>query len=247
MNIGWPDLGGALLFVLGGLLLLGGLIGFVGWEARRRKSPAVMLEVAAAIARVWVVVTAIAIVVTTWRWLSGGDTWIADLPLALVWPETLPCETSVPPEPTTTALVCAHVGSADATIALLSLGPRLVLALGEILALVVAAVPGIVVIVACRQGLKGVPFARSVSRTMLISAFVVLAAGIGAGIASSTGRAIAATEVLPPPSSGADVTTTGIYYVSVDLWPIAAAVVLAALAAVFRHGERLHHDTEALV
>lgn len=35
--------------------------------------------------------------------------------------------------------------------------------------------------------------------------------------------------------------------IAIDFWPIGAALALAALAAVIRHGERLQRDTEALV
>lgn len=247
MSIGWPDLGGALLWVLGGLLVLGGIIGLLVWSARRRRSASTILDVTGAVARMWVALTGLGIVVTAWRWLSGGDTWLTDVPITLPWPESLPCEQFAPAEQTTTTLVCAHVATADLTIAALDLGTRLLLATSEILALAVVAAPGVVVAVACAQALRGTPFARVVSRTLLVVALVVLVAGMGAELAGSLGRALAATAVLAPSGSDAPVTTTGIYRLSIPLWPIGAALALGALGAVFRHGAQLQHDTERLV
>ena len=248
MSFGWQDLGGALLLIAGGLLVAAGIVGLLAWDARRRRSKNAILDVTAAIARMWLALCIIGAALTIWRWLSGGDTWVADLPVALPWPEPLPCAQAVPPaSPTTTTLVCAHVGTADATIAALGLGTKLLLALGEILAIAVAASPAILLVVVCGQALKGAPFSRTVGRWLLIVAVLVLVAGLGAELATSVGRSIAATDVLPPPGSDAVVTTTGIYRLDVSLWPIGAALALGALGAVFRRGEVLQRETEGLI
>ncbi len=244
MNIGWPDLGGALLGIALGLLVCAGAIALLAWDARRRKSPAVFVEVAAAVGRMWLALVALATVLTVWQGLSGGDTWIKDLPVSLAWPEPLACEQPVPPP--STGLVCAHVDTADVTIAALGLGTRAVLALGDALAMVLLALPAVLLVVVCGQALKGAPFSRTVSRWLFVCAAVVLIAGLGADFAGSVGRALAAGEILPPPGDGA-VTSTGISYVTVPFWPIGAALGLGALAIVFRRGAVLQRETEGLV
>ena len=247
MNIGWPDLGGAMLWIAVGLIVIGGVIALLTWDARRRRSPQPIVDVTAAVARMWVAITAVGLVLTVWKWVSGGATWIPSMPVSLSWPESLPCEQNIPPEVTTTSLVCASVQTADATIAMLGVGTRTLLAIGEILGLVLAAAPAVLLLVVCAQALRGVPFSRTVGRWLIITAVVVLVAGLGAELVTSAGRALAAAEVLPPPESGAAVTTTGIYRLTVPLWPIGAACALAALGAVFRRGAVLQRETEGLV
>lgn len=251
MSIGWPDLGGALLLIAGGLLVVAGLVGLLAWDARRRDRRTAILDVTAAVARVWLMACAIGVVFTIWRWLSGGDTWVPDLPVSLPWPEPLPCEQGIPSQPSDTTLMCAHVGTADATIAELGVGAKLLLELGEILGIVLAASPALLLVVVCAQALKGTPFSRTVGRWMIIVAVLVLVAGLGAELASSIGRSIAAAEVLPPagaePVPEPGVTTTGIYRVEVSLWPVGAALALGALGAVFRRGAVLQRETEGLV
>ena len=246
MSIGWPDLGGALLWIGVGLLVIAVVIALLTWDARRRRSPNPVLDVTAALARMWLAITAVGLILTEWKWLSGGDTWVPLMPVSLEWPEKLPCEQPFLPE-TPSGLVCAHVASADATIAMLSVGTRTVLALGEILGLVLAATPAVLLLVVCAQALNGSPFSRTVGRWLLIAAAVVLVAGLGAELVTSAGRALAAAEVLPPPESDAAVTTTGIYRLTVPLWPVVAACALGALGAVFRRGAVLQRETDGLV
>ena len=71
MSIGWPDLPGALLWIAVGLVLTAGFIGFVAWDARRRRSTSVVIEVAGALARIWVAFTGVAMVVSVWGLLTA--------------------------------------------------------------------------------------------------------------------------------------------------------------------------------
>lgn len=67
-----------------------------------------------------------------------------------------------------------------------------------------------------------------------------------ADLVRQIGRALAANEVLPPPGSGAELTTQGFFYLNVPLWPAGVALALAALSVVFRYGRALQRQTEAL-
>jgi hypothetical protein len=243
MSIGWPDLGGALLIIGIALLIATVLVGFVVWLERRRGNPHILLSVAAAVARMWLALAVVAVVITVWRWAGGGDAWVPELPVQVV-SASLSCDGASTHESAT--LVCGSVSTIDASITGLNGGIRAVLALGDLLALVVAALPAVAVAVLCRSAMKGLPFARTTVRWLFISAIVILVAGIGAGVMSDLGRALAAAEVLPPPGGG-DVTTTGIYRVTVPLWPIGAAFALGALGVVFRDGARLQRETDLLV
>lgn len=245
MNIGWPNLPGALLLLLAGFLILSGLIGLAVWDARRRRSPAVIVDVAGAIARIWVVVAAFGIVLAAWRWFAAGDIWVPGVPVVLDLP-ALSCEGM---EPSVTAtgptLVCGTVDSADLTVAGAGIGIRALLAGGDILALLAVAVPGVVLALACSRTLKGFPFSRVVSRWLLIGAVVVLVAGLGSELLSSLGRTILSNELFP--DAGTGITSTGVYRVAVSFWPIGAAFALAALGGIFRHGERLQREMAGLV
>ena len=247
MSVGWPDLGGALLILGAFLLIAAGIVGLVIWDARRRKAQNVLLDATAAVARMWIALVIVGVLITGWRWLSGGDVWIPELPLSMAWPEMLPCAEPSPPTSFASAtLVCAHVPTADATIAALSLGARLMLALGDVLALVLAALPAVVVAVICGLAIKGKPFAAPAARWLFIAAIVILVAGMGAELATGIGRQLAAFEVLPSPGEG-EVTTTGTYQLTMPLWPMGAALALAALGFVFRQGSVLQRESEGLV
>ncbi|GAA5033752.1 hypothetical protein GCM10025738_17400 [Microbacterium fluvii] len=247
VSIGAEDLGGALLWVAIGLGVLLGIAALAVWAARRRGSTTIVLDATAAVARVWIAFVGLAAVFVMWRWLGGGTTWIPELPVTMAWPTALPCEQPVPPESVGTTLECASVQVVDATIANLPVATRAVLALGDLLSLALAAMPAVAVAVICHQALKGLPFGRAAGRMLMLTAVVVLVAGMGTELATSIGRSLAAGAVLPGPESGADVTTTGIFRLTVPLWPIGAALALAALGTVFRHGAVLQRETEGLV
>ncbi|MFB7891574.1 hypothetical protein ACFC1I_05185 [Microbacterium sp. NPDC056044] len=242
--MGWPDLAGALWLIAAGLLIVAGLIGLAVWDARRRRSPAVVLDVASAIARLWVAFAGVGAILAVWRQFSG-DVWVADVPVVVDVPG-LSCEgAEAPVTATAPTLVCGSVSSVDLTVAGLDIGMRMLLAVGDLLAIVVVATPGLLLAIACSQTLKGAPFSRVVGRWLLIGALVVLVAGLGSELLSSLGRTVISHELFP--DHGADVVSTGIYRVGVSFWPIGAAFALAALGAIFRHGERLQRETAGLV
>nr|BFF09334.1 hypothetical protein GCM10025699_06370 [Microbacterium flavescens] len=203
-----------------------------------------VIEVAGALARIWVAFTGVGVVISVWRWF-GGDVWIADMPV-VVHVAGLSCGgVEEPVAATAPTLVCGSVSGVDVSVAGVDAGMRLLLAAGDVLSLIAIAVPGVVLAIACGQALKGVPFSRVVSHWLLIGAVPVLVAGLGGELLGDLGRTILANEIFPAP--GADVVSTGIYSVSVSWWPICAAAALGALAAIFRHGTRLQRETAGLV
>ncbi|UYK39695.1 hypothetical protein [Microbacterium terricola] len=244
MSIGSANLGEALLWIgvyVAGFLLLTAL---AVWIARRRGSRTIVIDATLAVAQVWLALMGLALVFVVVRGVTSDEIWFAELPATLNWPTQPACgEAPAGGAPT---LLCASVDSVGATIAHLGIGTRIVLALGDLLGLVVAAVPAVLVIIVCRQMLKGAPFAQLAARAFFVAAIVVLVAGIGAELTTSIGRSLAASAALPPPGGG-ELTATGTFRLTAPLWPVGAALVLGALGAIFRHGAVLQRETEGLV
>lgn len=242
MSIGSQDLGQALLWVASALVFLGGLACLAVWIARRRGSRTIAADAALAVAQVWLFFVAAGAVLTVWRAVTDGTVWIDALPASLSWPEQPECGETPSGD---AAVVCASVTSVDATVANLSLGTRLLLVAGDLLQLVVAAVPALLIVVICRQLLRGAPFARRASRVFFLAAGVLLFAGITGELVSSIATSLAAAEALP--SSGEGLTSNGFIRTAVPLWPVGASIALAALGVVFRQGWTLQRETEGLV
>jgi hypothetical protein len=243
MSIGAADLGQALLWITGFLGVLAAGAALAVWLAKRRGSTTIVLDATRAIAQVWLVMAVAAAGFSVWRWTADPEASILGLPMTLSWPDPLPYEpTGAGPE-----LVSGAVTRADVWVHGLSSGTRAVLATGDLLAIVIGVTPAVVLLVITRQALSGAPFTRTASRWLFIAAGVVLVAGISADLVSEIGKTLAAGEVLPGIESGAGVTTQGFFSLTVPLWPIGAALALAALGVVFRHGTVLQRDTEGLV
>lgn len=150
-------------------------------------------------------------------------------------------------------------GFTTAELALENLSPatRVLWASGQLLtALVPAAIAGLIAL-ACFQLLRGAAFAPVVARAAMITAAVVLVGGLGAQILCDVAGSMASSEALS--ISAADYTGYPDEFdiwtflpqpaltVSVEFWPIGAALGFAALAAVFRFGARLQRETDLLV
>lgn len=243
MTIGSQDLAGALGWIAVYLGVLALVAGLAVWLARRRGSTTIAVDAARAVAQVWLVLSGLGVVLIAWRAIAGGESTLTDLPVTMDWPGALPAARTG----SDAVLVWATANTASVTVEGLSLGTRLLIGLAELLALVLAATPAVVIWVITRQAVRGAPFTGTVSRWLLIAAAAVLVVGLATDVVSAIGRTLAAMEVLPGPGSGAPVTTTGLFNLSVPLWPIGAALALAALAAVFRYGTVLQRETEGLV
>jgi hypothetical protein len=243
VSISSQNLGEALLWVAAGIAVLALIAGLAVWIARRRGSRTIAIDAADAVARVWLFVCAVGLVFVVWRAMSGSEMWIETLPATLSWPEQPPCDAA--PAGGAAVVTCASVTSVSASIAQLSAGVRAVIAAGAVLAVIASATPALLITIVCRQTFRGVPFSRSASRAFLLAAVVLLVAGTGAELTSGIGASLAAAEALP--RSGAELTSNGVFSVTLPLWPIGAAIALAALGAVFRHGGVLQRETEGLV
>lgn len=240
MTIGWGDPVGLSIAALVVLAVIGAALGLLVWDARRRRVASVVLDVTGAVARVWVALVSLGAIAGVVALLVSPTTTITGLPVSVEWPLPLPCQepgSDTFDEPT---LYCAWIVTANADIGALSAGVKAILLVGSVCAWVVAAIPGVVVARLCRLAAAGRPFARDASRWLMISAVSVLAAGIASDVLLTAGRYLAALEAL------GDTAPSG-FAMTLPVWPIGAALALAALAVIFRHGARIQRETDLLV
>lgn len=251
MTIGVQNLGEGLLWIAVAIAAIAALCTVTVWIARRRGSTTVALDAASSVAQGWLFILALGLGLMVWQWFSQGEMWISEMPAFVQWPgDGAFVGPGVPgcsdPGGDTPVLLCASVNSISATVAHLTIGTRIVIAAGQVLGLVLLALPAVMIIVLVGQARKGSPFSRTASRTFAWSAVSILVVGTITELTVDIGRTLAAFEVLPSPEQGGDITTQGIFYLTLPLWPAGVALALAALAVVFRYGAALQHQTDAL-
>ncbi|WP_454129637.1 hypothetical protein [Microbacterium aurum] len=246
MSIGTQNLGEGLLWIAVFVAVVAGLCAVTVWIARRRGSTTVALDAASSVAQGWLFLMVLGLGLTIWQWFTQTEISVSGMPVALAnWPGigTPGCDG---PGGDTPVLLCATADSVDATVAHLTLGTRVVMALGQLLGVLLMALPAVLIVVLVGQARKGSPFSRVAARSFAWAAVGILVLGTVTDLVVGIGRTLAAFEVLPAPEEGGELTTQGIFYLTVPLWPAAVALALAALAVVFRYGSALQHQTEAL-
>lgn len=243
MSISTTDLAQALLHIGIYLLVVAAIAGIVFWVARRRDSRTAVISVTLSIAGLWVALFVIAAPFALSQTLGGDPLWLQNLPIALDSPEALSCGTSVVGEGP--ALECITGSTVSGSFVGLTATPRVLIAIGQTFSAVLLAAPAAAIGIICFQLLRGEPFTRVASRALFVTALVVLVGGIGTDLATAIGTGLAVAEVLPVEGLSTSLEPT--FNLTVQLWPFGAALALAALAGVFRYGERLQRDTAGLV
>lgn len=247
MTVAWSDLGGALIAGLVWIAIIAVVLAILLWDARRRRVPSIILDVTGAVARVWVALVILGAVAGLVGLIASPVTTLTELPVSVEWPTAIPCQEASSTTATSTSLYCARIPTATVEITALSGGLTALVFAGGLLAYVAAATPGVLVSALCGRAAAGAPFARPASRWLLISAITILIAGMLGEIVLAVARFLAADAVLPNAQSGEAATAASTFAMTVPVWPIGAALALAALAAIFRYGSRLQRDTEGLV
>lgn len=239
-SVGSADLAGGLSQVLLGLVVLGFIASVVGIRAKKSGSKSVALDVSASLAFGWVAICIFGLLFAAWQTFFTDTTLItaagvAEPPLAPV------DENADGPLP---ALTGAYSSDRNLEIRGLPIGILVVLFIGKALTVVLLALPGVAVRVVTVNAAAGRPFAARVGTTLGVLAIVVLVVGLARDLVEPIGQTLAANAVLPDEGP---LSAPGVFTLTVQFWPFAAALALAALAAVFRHGFRLQKDTEGLV
>lgn len=230
-----------------GLAIVGAFVGLLVWDARRRKSPSVLLDVVAAMARVWVAFVIVGAAFLIIRGVSDASYDVDAMPISMAWPTSLPCHTSGYEPTGATELYCARTDSAHATVLGLEGGLRALLTAGDVLSLLVVGVPGLVIAVLSQRAAEGAAFAARTSRWLLISAIIVLVAGTLGQTLTDIGSTLVAQQVLPPSDTDVAVAAGRTFSIAPPLWPVGVALGLGALSVIFRQGARLQRETEGLV
>lgn len=123
--------------------------------------------------------------------------------------------------------------------ALYTAGTALILVVPVALALSVASV--------CARIIDGRPFGARLSALAWWTAGVVLVAGLGGQVLLNAGTYHAAVQVLPWLSAQTTGELPQITMAGVDLWPLYAALGVAVVAVLLKHGTRMQRDTDGLV
>ena len=219
------------------------VIGLVVWIGRRRGSKTVALDAALTISGMWIILNAIGgifIVVKVfqvdWAELSGRTlVW-------LDWPASLPC---LEPDLSTTngaILTCGSTELTDFSVAHASFGLRALAGAAQLSTGILATIPAIILAVICFNTLRGRAFSRTITRALVGGAIAVLVFGIASELLSSIAATAGLREVFPPDSEW----YPPYFQLTVTPLPFIGALMLAALAGVFRQGLRLQQERDAL-
>ncbi|WP_439594233.1 hypothetical protein [Microbacterium sp.] len=184
----------------------------------------------------------------------AGDTVLMTVPTSSYWPLPLP---GVTIDTGSTSVVGGGFTEAELSIAGAPPAARVLWAIGQFIGLLVpTAIAGLIALV-CFQLLRGSAFAPVVARASMITAVVVLLGGLGTQLLCGWAGSIASDAALRWQSADIVGYPEGVtpdlllpspaFNLTIDFWPIGAALAFAALAAVFRYGFSLQRETEGLV
>jgi len=240
-SVGTGDLASGVSQILLGLLILGLITSIVGIRARKSGSASVALNISATLAFGWLVLCTLLALFAVWQTFFVNTVTIT----AAVQLNDLPEFDRDAEGKAFPALLGAYGDGLGLEIAGLPLGIRLVLLAGQLLMLALFALPAWVIRVITVNAQAGTPFAPRVAKTLGIAALIVLVTGIAHDLVVPIGQSLAAAAVLP--EDGGPLAASRFFSLTVQIWPFAGALGLAALAAVFRHGHRLQRETEGLI
>jgi hypothetical protein len=236
--------------------LLAGLVLLTVWFTRARRGTrdaASTLKVARVVAVVYGVLVLLGTLITVLQTLLEDAVQLS-LPVRTFWPDLRPT-VEILDGPTAT-VAGGGFEQAEVAVAGLDLTARLLLAGGHALQGITMALIAGAIALLCTRLLAGSPFRPVVSRVMMIAASAVAAGGIAWQICFELAGLLASSQVLTVNAWTASeaVTAEGVTGLpepamgfEIEFWPLFLALALAALAAAFRHGERLQRDVEGLV
>lgn len=233
----------SLRFIGIALAVMAVVVGLVVWVGRRRGSRTIALNAAYSICAVWVVLSAlgaIGIVVKVfqvgWAEFSGRTLVWMD------WPASIPC---LDPTLSTTPGAVLHCGGTeltDFTVENASLGLRALAGAAQLSTLVFTTMPAIILAVICFNTLLGRAFSRTITRALVGGAIGVLVFGVASDLLGSIAATAALREVFTPDS----LWYPPRFQLTVTPLPLVGALMLAALATIFRQGLKLQHERDAL-
>lgn len=239
-------------------LLIGLALVVLAIGLRRRRSglpptnDTATLRVTRAAAAVFATIALIATVVSVVDALAT-DTVAVDVPTQTFWP-TLPAEVTATPG-SDARVVGGGFTRASLEVTGLSLTARLFLAAGYLLQGLTLVLLAAAVALLAHRLLAGDPFRPTMSRTVMVAATAMVVGGFLWQVCLGIGQSIASREALfisgwgwkEPQADPTALLPEPTVMFTIDFWPIATGLALAAVAAAFRYGERLQRDTTGLI
>jgi hypothetical protein len=247
-----------LLIILAALLVILVVVALVRRKSRDTPGagPSTLLVtrfIAVVYAALMLVITAVSVIMTL-----VSDAVDVMIPVRQFWPEPHPWITI--DQGPTASVASGGFSLAEVTVSGLGTDARLLLAAGHTLQGLTFTVIALVVAVLCHRLLSGTAFKPALSRSVSITAMVIAVGGVLWQVCYWIGGSLASAQVLTVTGWQSDDPraadpnfdmTTGLpeptFAMTIDFWPIFLGLALAAVAAAFRHGERLERDTEGLV
>lgn len=231
----------SLRFIGISLAVIAVVIGLFVWIGRRRGSRTIALDAALTISGMWIILSTIGAVSIVakifqvdWAELSGRTLVWTD------WPASLPCnEWGSTSE---TILTCGGTELTDFTVANASLGLRALAGAAQLSTGVLTTLPAVILAVICFNTLRGRAFSRTITRALIGGAIAVLVFGVASDLLGSIAATVGLREVFSPDSEWYPPR----FQLTVTPLPLVGALMLAALAAVFRQGLKLQNERDAL-
>lgn len=236
------------------------ILGAVGWvvvaskRARSRNDGSPVVSAALTLSTVWTVLSLIGVTLGVITHLTVNPLPMT-VPVSSFWTGALP-GIEITGGPTAT-VDGGGFTSAEIHVSGVSVAARITWTISQALWGLVPAAIAATLAVACFQLLAGRAFATTVHRVILIAAIVVAVGGVAASLLGEIAGNLASTELfavnsaqwhdIPGIDDALEWWPDPRWSLTFPLWPVAAGLGLAALAAIFRYGSSLERDTEGLV
>lgn len=242
ISFGSDSVWDSLRFIGIALVAIAVVVGLFVWIGRRRGSKTVALDAALTISGMWIILNVLGGVVIVvkvfqvgWAELSGRTLVWMD------WPASLPCLDPTLSTPPGAVLHCGGTELTDFTVENASLGLRSLAGAAQFSTLALTTLPAVILAVICFNTLRGRAFSRTITRALVGGAIAVLVFGVASDLLSSI-AATAGLRVFPSDSAW----YPSQFQLTVTALPFIGALMLAALAAVFRQGLRLQQERDDL-
>ncbi|GLJ61440.1 hypothetical protein GCM10017576_15690 [Microbacterium barkeri] len=245
MSAGGTDLVSALWMaggIVGALLIIAAIL---IWFAKRRRSASIALDLVMTLSSWFVLMNLIGLALGLLGTFTNSWILFDSAAIAPFSPSSSSCASGGPGDATSTAsprIDCLNYDHAQVTIGSPTIEMRWTVALIQLLSTVAFLTPFAVVALISFQAIARRPFHTLTTRALYIGAALVAVTGLGADLATSVGQTLVLREVLSP----GDVGYPEYFRIESTLWPVGAALLMAALAAIFRHGARLQSEKARL-
>ena len=210
------------------------------FRARKTGTATPMVRIALIVSATWAALTLLGAVLVTVLWFTPDVYPWFELRTQTYWPAEPSDPTSDLPSVMAGGFTTARVGAAA-----LSMPTRALLAAGDLTGSLVTVALAALVALACWRLMQERPFAPELARLSMIAAAICLVGGFASQILRQWGGSLAAGEIIRAGSAPAGLEAAG--GLSLDVWPLFAAIGLSAFAVLARYGRTLQRETEGLV